>query len=221
MARFYFDQARRLGLCAGKLLSMSRQNKFIAGLFALCALIWVVAAIRPLDRQAWLLENVLLVLFVVALSLIQRRLQLSNASYICIALFVILHTIGAHYTYAKMPIGLWAKDFFGFSRNHLDRVAHFGFGFFLAFPVRQLMLRFSGIRRVWSFWLPPAIILAISGLFEIVESVVAEIIAPGQGVKWLGGQGDAWDAQNDMLAALLGSLTMMAAVALTNRKRTA
>jgi putative membrane protein len=200
---------------------MSRQNKFIAGLFALCALIWVVAAIHPLDRQAWLLENVLFVLFVVALSLIHRRLQLSNASYICIALFVVLHTIGAHYTYAKMPIGLWAKDFLGFSRNHADRVAHFGFGFFLAFPVGELLLRFSGIRRVCSFWLPPAIILAISGLFEILESIAAEIVAPGQGVEWLGGQGDEWDAQNDMLAALLGSLTMMAAVALTNRKRTA
>ena len=221
MARFYFDQARRLGRCAGKLLLMSRQNKFIAGLFAPCALIWVVAAIHPFDRQAWLLENVLLALFVVALSLIHRRLQLSNASYIFIALFVILHTIGAHYTYAKMPIGLWAKDFFGFSRNHADRVAHFGFGFFLAFPVRELLLRVSGIHRVWSFWLPPAIILAVSGLFEILESIVAEIVAPGQGVQWLGGQGDEWDAQNDMLAALLGSLVMMAAVALTNRKRTA
>ncbi len=115
---------------------MSRQNKFIAGLFALCAVFWVLAAIHPFDRQAWLLENILLVLFVLALSLTHRRLQLSNASYIFIALFVILHIIGAHYTYAKMPLGLWAKHFFGFSRNHLDRIAHFGFGFFLAFPVR-------------------------------------------------------------------------------------
>ena len=91
---------------------------------------------------------------------------------------------------------------------------------FLAFPIRELLLRFSGIRRRWSFWLPPSVILAVSGLFEILESVVAEIIAPGKGVGWLGGQGDEWDAQNDMLSALLGSLTMMAAVALTNRKKT-
>ncbi len=150
-----------------------------------------------------------------------QRLHLSNASYIFIALFVILHTIGAHYTYAKMPVGLWAKDFLGFSRNHADRVAHFGFGFLLAFPVRELLLRVSGIRRGWSFWLPPAIILAISGFFEILESIVAEIVAPGKGVEWLGGQGDEWDAQNDMLSALLGSLTMMAAVLLTNGKRKA
>ena len=82
------------------------------------------------------------------------------------------------------------------------------------------MLRFSGMRRGWSFWLPPAVILAVSGLFEILESIVAEIIAPEKGVEWLGGQGDEWDAQNDMLSALLGSLTMMATVALTNHKKT-
>jgi putative membrane protein len=200
---------------------VSQQNKFIGALAALCVVIWVLAAIHPVDRQAWVLENILLVLFVFGLSLTHQRLQLSNASYTFIALFVIVHTIGAHYTYAKMPTGLWAKDFLGFSRNHADRVAHFGFGFFLAFPVRELLLRFSGIRRGWSFWLPPAIILAISGFFEILESVVAEIVAPGKGGEWLGGQGDEWDAQNDMLSALLGSLTMMAAVLLTNGKRKA
>ena len=200
---------------------MSQQNKFIGALAALCAVIWVLAAIHPVDRQAWVLENLLLVLFVFALSVTHQRLHLSNASYIFIALFVILHTIGAHYTYAKMPVGLWAKDFLGFSRNHADRVAHFGFGFLLAFPVRELLLRVSGIRRGWSFWLPPAIILAISGFFEILESIVAEIVAPGKGVEWLGGQGDEWDAQNDMLSALLGSLIMMAAVLLTNGKRKA
>jgi len=66
----------------------------------------------------------------------------------------------------------------------------------------------------------PAMILAVSGLFEIIESIVAEIVAPGKGVDWLGGQGDEWDAQNDMLSALLGSLVMMAAVAVMNRNRT-
>src|SRR5438067_3375750 len=182
---------------------MNQQNKFVSGLAALCAVVWILAAIHPADRQAWILENLLVVLFVATLALAYRRLQLSNASYIFIALFVILHTIGAHYTYAKMPIGLWAKDFFGFSRNHADRVAHFGFGFFLAFPVRELLLRFGGIRRGWSFWLPPAIILAISGFFDILERIVADIIEPGKGAEWLGGQGDEWVGEDDILSDLL------------------
>lgn len=108
-------------------------RKFITALAAICGLAWVVAAIQPFDRQAWFLENILLVIFVVTLSLTHRRLQLSNASYFFLAAFVILHIVGAHYTYAQMPIGHWTKDFFHLSRNHYDRFAHGAFGFFLAY----------------------------------------------------------------------------------------
>lgn len=170
------------------------QNRLIVGLAALCAAVWLVAAIHPLDRQAWILENILLILFVVLLALTHKRLPLSTASYLFLAVFIVLHIIGAHYTYARMPIGIWAKDVFGFSRNHYDRVAHFAFGFLLVFPLRELLVRFSGIRGAWSYWLPAGVILAVSGLFEILESIVAEIVAPGKGVDWLGGQGDEWDA---------------------------
>ncbi len=177
-----------------------------------------MAAIRPVDRQAWVLENVLLVIFVGALALRWRRWELSTASWVLLAAFVILHTIGAHYTYEKMPLGIWAKDVFHLSRNHYDRFAHGAFGFLLAFPIRELLLRFSGVRRgIWSLALPVAIILAVSGCFEIIESIVAEIVAPGKGVDWLGGQGDEWDAQNDMVAALVGSLLMMVVVGVAQR----
>jgi putative membrane protein len=198
---------------------VSRQNQFVAVLAAICAAAWIVAAIHPLDRQAWLLENNLVVLFFVVLALTHRWLQMSKTAYLCLALFILLHILGAHYTYAKMPLGLWAKDFFGFSRNHFDRVAHFGFGFFLAYPVRELLVRFSGIQRARRFWIPVAVVLAVSGFFEILEAIVAEIVAPGQGVNWLGGQGDEWDAQNDMLSAMLGAIAMMLTVTLTSRSK--
>ena len=196
-----------------------RQNRFVLILAFVCVLVWVITAIAPVDRQAWTLENILVALVALVLVFTHRRLQLSNASWLFFALFLLLHLIGAHYTYAKMPLGLWAKDFFGFSRNHFDRVAHFGFGFFLAYPVRELIRRFSGIARGWSFWITTGVILGVSGLFEILESIVAEIVAPGQGVNWLGGQGDEWDAQNDMLSAMLGALAMMGIVALATRKK--
>jgi putative membrane protein len=195
-----------------------KQKYFVIALAIVYAAVWIITAIHPLDRQGWVLENILVVLFAVVIGFTHRRLQLSNASYLFVALFLVLHMIGAHYTYAKMPLGLWAKHFFDFSRNHFDRVAHFGFGAFLSFPVRELLKRFSGIRRGWSFWIAAGVILALSGFFEMLESMVAEIVAPGQGVNWLGGQGDEWDAQNDMLSAMLGALTMMAIVALITRR---
>jgi putative membrane protein len=197
---------------------LSEQKTLLAWLGAICGFAWIAAAIHPLDHQAWILENILLVIFVPVLALTYRRLQLSKASYLLLAAFVLLHIVGAHYTYARMPVGLWARDYFDLSRNHYDRFGHGAFGFLLASPIRELLLRFSGINRAWSFWLPPALILAVSGLFEIMESIVAEIVAPGQGLRWLGGQGDEWDAQNDMLSAMVGSLLMMGIVALRERK---
>jgi len=125
---------------------LNQSNKLVVALIAICAAIWIVAAIRPLDRQAWMLENILLVIFAGGLALTYRRLQFSNASWVLLAGFVILHAIGAHYTYEKMPLGIWAKDFFHLSRNHYDRFAHGAFGFLLAYPIRELILRFSGIR---------------------------------------------------------------------------
>jgi putative membrane protein len=198
---------------------LSEQKTLLVWLGAICGFAWIAAAIHPLNHQAWILENILLVIFVAALALTYRRLQLSKASHVLLATFVLLHIIGAHYTYARMPAGLWARDYFDLSRNHYDRFAHGAFGFLLAYPVRELLLRFSGITRAWSFWLPPSVILAVSGLFEIIESIVAGIVAPGQGVRWLGGQGDEWDAQNDMLSAMVGSLLMMSIVALAERKK--
>lgn len=199
-------------------LRVTLQTRFVPALAVACGVAWLIAAIHPLDQQAWILENLLLVVFVVVLFFVHRRLELSNLSYCLLAAFVMLHIAGAHFTYARMPLGLWAKDYFSLSRNHYDRFAHGSFGFLLAFPVWELLLRFSGINRRWSFWMAPAIILALSGVFEIIEGTVAEIVAPGKGVAWLGGQGDEWDAQNDMLAATIGAGIMMALVALTGRK---
>lgn len=198
---------------------MPSQNKTVFALTIICVAVWIIAAIHPLDRQAWLLKNIFVALFAAVFLITFRRLQLSNAAWICLACFLILHFIGAHYTYARMPLGFWAKDFFHLSRNHYDRFAHASFGFFLALPLRELLLRFTGVcRGGWSFWLPIAIILAVSGLFEIVESITAAMVAPGQGVDWLGGQGDEWDAQNDMLSAMLGAPVMMIFVSLRQRQ---
>ena len=185
----------------------------------LCAAAWIVAAIDPLDRQAWLLENLLLVLFALILFLARERLQFSTSSHVFISFFILIHIIGAHYTYSQMPLGLWARDAFHLTRNPYDRVAHGAFGFLLGFPVRELLLRFAGITKSAGYWLPPAVVLALSGTFEILESIVAETVAPGEGGNWLGGQGAEWDAQNDMLIAFVGAVAMMCAVAVCERSR--
>ena len=57
----------------------------------------------------------------------------------------------------------------------------------------------------------------MSSVFEVIEAVVAEIISPGAGPAWLGAQGDEWDAQMDMAAALGGACTAMLIASLIER----
>src|SRR5439155_7499554 len=84
----------------------------------------------------------------------------------------------------------FGRKIFSISRAIITTVfAHGAFGFLLAFPIRELLLRLAEFGRgVWSFALPVAIILAVSDCFEIIESIVAEIVAPGKGVQWLVGR---------------------------------
>src|ERR1051325_7967061 len=111
---------------------------------------WIALAIKPLDRSDWLLENILVFVTAAVLVFSYRRFQFSNASYVLIILFLALHTIGAHYTYAKVPAGFWIQNLFHFNRNHFDRIIHFAFGLLLIYPLQELLHRVAGVRPGWA-----------------------------------------------------------------------
>jgi putative membrane protein len=180
-------------------------------------LLWTVLAIAPLDRQDWLIENLLALIAVTALITSYRRFQFSTPSYLLITAFLSLHAIGAHYTYAEVPFGFWLQEVFGLSRNPFDRLVHFSYGFLLSYPLREILIRLAGVANFWSYYLPVSGTLAQSGLFEILEAVVAQIVSPELGVAYLGTQGDEWDAQKDMIAALFGAVLCMVMVFVFHR----
>lgn len=177
-----------------------------------CAGVWLWAAVAPFDRTDWLLENVLLVAAVALLVRIDHRKPLSEISYVLIAAFFVLHTIGAHYTYSETPLGVWMKDLFGFERNHYDRVVHFGFGLLLARPIRELVLRSSGASRGASFVFTATVVAACSEIYELIEWAVAQIVSPEAAMAYLGTQGDPFDAQKDTGLALLGAVIALAVI---------
>src|SRR3990167_6391551 len=108
--------------------------------------VWIWAAINPLFLDGWLLENILVFIFLPLIIISGRYLKLSNVSYTLITLFMILHVIGSHYTYAKVPFGFTLQEWFGESRNMYDRVVHFSFGFLLAYPVREVFMRLAQVK---------------------------------------------------------------------------
>ena len=202
-----------------KTVGFSR-NRLLLALAAWYAVVWVITAIAPLDRHDWFLENLLVVAALAILIGTHRIFPLSDLSYLLITVFMTLHAIGAHYTYSEVPVGFWLKDTFGFARNPFDRIVHFSFGLLMAYPIREVFLRVANARGFWAYYLPLDVTLAFSALYEIMEMVVATMVAPGTGDAWLGTQGDVWDPQKDMGLAALGALLCMVITALIRKLRT-
>jgi putative membrane protein len=197
-------------------LAGTRFVRILAGCYAVW---WILLAIHPVDRGDWFLENLLVFVTAAVLVLTYRKFQFSNLSYALFALFLALHAVGAHYTYAKVPAGFWMADLLELNRNHFDRVIHFAFGVLLVYPMQDLLKRAAGVRAKWVPWLALAIIIAMSSFFEILEAIIAQIVHPDLGTAYLGTQGDIWDAQKDMVAAILGGI--LATIAISVRRKTA
>jgi putative membrane protein len=200
--------------------------RYVSTLLGLLTLLWAGLAIEPFDRKAWLLENALLVVAIVLLAATYRRFPLSLISYTLIFLFLCLHTLGSHYTYAEVPYDDWwaslsgatFNELVGWERNNFDRVVHFCYGLLIAYPIRELFLRIAGVRGFWGYFLPLDLTMSTSMLFELIEWFVAEVFGGDLGVAYLGTQGDVWDAHKDMALASLGALLAMSVTAFVNSR---
>ncbi|MDO8564325.1 MAG: DUF2238 domain-containing protein [Nanoarchaeota archaeon] len=178
-------------------------------LFLIFVAVWVWAAIEPKFPHDWLLENYLVFLFVPIILITGYYFRLSKVSYTLITLFMILHVIGSHYTYAEVPFGYTLQEWFGSDRNMYDRLVHFLFGFLIAYPMREIFMRLSKSKGFWGFWFPVELTLALGCMYELIEWAAAAIVDPAAGLAFLGSQGDVWDAQKDMALAGVGALLAM------------
>lgn len=205
-------------------MSISRENKTFYILFGLFSIEWVLLAIDPVHPEDWLLENVLVIIAVPLLLYGRRSLPFSNTSYSMIFLFLGLHEIGAHYTYAEVPYDRWVEwaagsplnDMMGWERNNFDRIVHFSFGLLIAYPIREIFLYVANVRGFWGYFLPLDLTMSSSMLFELIEWGAAELFGGELGMAFLGIQGDIWDAHKDMGLASLGAVIAMLITASIN-----
>ena len=186
-----------------------KSNRVLQGLVVWLIVLWVITAINPLYPRDWLLENLLVFIWGALLIFSYRRFRFSNRSYALFTVFLSLHLVGAHYTYAETPFGFWLQNLFEFERNHYDRIVHFSFGLLIAYPMREILLRRSGVAVTWSYFLTINCVLAFSAFYEVLEVIAAMIVSPELGDAYLGTQGDEWDAQKDAFLAFLGSIVAM------------
>jgi len=174
---------------------------------------WLYTLLGTTDIANWIIENSLTVLFLATLFLTYPLFKFNAISYSFIFLFMLMHIYGAMYSYAENPLGYWIKNIAGMHRNNYDRLVHFCYGFMLSYPMRDYFSRWFG----WPYWvclvLPCLVMMAFSGIYEVIEWVVANIFFPAQGMAYLGIQGDVWDAQKDMALAFGGAIFMMCVTA--------
>ncbi|HET7812535.1 MAG TPA: DUF2238 domain-containing protein [Steroidobacteraceae bacterium] len=192
-------------------------RNYLLVLLALYAAWWVAMAIEPLDRSDWLMENLLVFAGLGVLLGTYKAFPLSRVSYTCIFVFLVLHTLGSHYTYAKVPYQEWLPFLAG-GRNQYDRVVHFSYGLLMAYPIREMFLRIGGMRGFWGYFLPLDLTMSTSMLYELIEWVAALVVGGDLGQAYLGTQGDVWDAHKDMALASLGALVSMCVTALINSR---
>lgn len=168
--------------------------------------VFLWSAWSPHDRITWWLEVSPVLIGFFALFLAQMRgWQFSNFALVFIGLHMIVLMVGGHYTYALVPIGDWAKETFGFSRNHYDRLGHIMQGLVPAVLFREVMLRNQVIaKRGWLGVLVVCFCMAVSAVYELLEWAAA-LVSEEASEAFLGTQGDNWDTQADMFCALIGA----------------
>lgn len=183
-----------------------KKNIWLLSFIAAFVFVWANSLIGTTDMANWLLENALSFVFVIFLAITYKKHQFSDLSYLLICIYLCLHVYGSKHTYAENPLGYWLQDFFHWSRNHYDRIVHFSFGFLLAYPMREMFLKWLRYPR-WVAWLLPIeITLSISAFYELIEWAVADLFFKAQGAAYLGTQGDVWDAQKDIFLAFCGAI---------------
>ncbi|MGR5297827.1 DUF2238 domain-containing protein [Vibrio mediterranei] len=177
---------------------------FLTGLYCL---VFVFSAIAPSSRAVWVAEIVPAVVILLLIWLVSAKFQFSKPAYVLMFIWLVLHTIGAKYTFAEVPFD-WFNQLIGSERNNFDRVAHFSIGLY-AFPIAEYVYRNKVMSKIPAIMFALFAIMSLAAAYEIIEWWYAAIAGGDEGIAFLGSQGDIWDAQKDMLCDTLGAITAL------------
>jgi len=188
-----------------------------ACLLAAFVTLLAISAIHPPHPADFVWEHALTVAFLFLLIWLEiTRQPLSNASYTLLFLFMLLHVLGAHYTYSEVPYDHWCEKLVGTSlstmvgytgmRNHFDRLVHALFGLLLVQPMAELVQRWLGLRGIGCLIVAAAFLCVLGMMYELLEWIYAAIMGEEAAKLYNGEQGDAFDAQKDMAWNTMGSV---------------
>jgi putative membrane protein len=189
---------------------MMSSKRYPIILLCVVLVFWAWSGFRPQDtRLTWVLETFPFMIALPIMLITYKRFPLTDLTYSLIAIHAMILMLGGHYAYAKVPLGFWMQDWFGWTRNNYDKIGHFMQGFGPAIYTREILARTSPLRRgKWLGFMSIAVPLAFSALYEIIEWL-ASLSNPTDTEAFLGTQGYIWDTQTDMFLCLMGSIVAL------------
>ncbi|MGV2988628.1 DUF2238 domain-containing protein [Vibrio sp. E150_011] len=169
--------------------------------------IFIFSAVSPSSRAVWIAEIVPAVGILAVIWLVSRQFTFTHTAYALMFAWLILHTIGAKYTFSEVPFD-WFNELIGSERNNFDRVAHFSIGLY-AFAIAEYVFKQNIMGKTPAILFALFAIMSLAASYEIIEWWYAELAGGDEGIAFLGSQGDIWDAQKDMLSDTLGAITAL------------
>ncbi len=189
-------------------LPYKKNNQFII-LSVILIIAWFYFFYSALDVKDWWIENILVLIFCASLFLSQKKFVFSNTSLVFIFLFLLLHLYGARMAYTHNELGAFFKSSFQLSRNPYDRIVHFSFGFLMVYPLCDYLSSHYQLSKKHLFLLANMIILSLATIFELIEWCVAAFTNSATGETYVATQGDVWDAQKDIILAVIGAVLFL------------
>ena len=176
----------------------------------------LASLIHPPFLQDQLLQHLGTVVLLVPLIIDIPKAKLPKIAFLGVAIFILLHILGARYIYSYVPYESCMKSWFHIdvngilhtTRNDYDRFVHLGFGI-LFFPFFYVMsLRYVTQKRLAALFSAWMMVQTGSMLYELFEGLITWVMSPQAAADYNGQQGDMWDSQKDMAMALVGSTFM-------------
>lgn len=177
--------------------------KTLWGLIFIGVMLW--SAIGAKDAVIWWLEALPSLVGALVLAVTYQVFRLTPMLYALILAHMVVLFVGAHYTYAEVPLFDWLAQALGQERNNFDKLGHFMQGLVPALIAREILLRKAIVNgQAWLNFLVVCFALALSAFYELIEWWVA-LLSEQAAEAFLGTQGYVWDTQSDMGFALLGA----------------
>lgn len=175
-----------------------------------------LASIEPLNWSDYLLHQAGTLIFLGLLGYAYHYFNTRRTSFIWGCVFLFIHIVGARYLYSYVPYDDWSNylfgveisELFGWQRNMYDRLVHFSYGLFIFPMILDMFCRIfpaiTGTSKRTIILLVLQFNIATSTLYELFEWALAMGLSPEAAEAYNGQQGDMWDAQKDILLALIG-----------------